>query len=295
MKYTIAIAALLGLVSAEEIYTAPANATAFTEKKNVKEASEDDDDSDVQASDDSDSDVQASDDSDSEVQLSKEKKEDDSDDDVQASEDDSDDDVQASEDDSDDEVQASGDSDDDDDVQASDDSDDDDVQASDDSDDDDVQASDDSDDDDVQDDSDSDVQLEKDEESSDHSGEFFEAREHGTGPLDKKYERVVPTNFAEGSDDLFMRSMIKTYALEGKNKDGSPNGQFFMDEATTRAAAGEVLETHKGLKGGAKQDYLKTYYPRTWAHFDVNKGGKIGVETMPQFMRFLASDQTLSL
>jgi len=89
--------------------------------------------------------------------------------------------------------------------------------------------------------------------------------------------------------------MIKTYALEGKNKDGSPNGQFFMDEATTRAAAGEVLETHKGLKGGAKQDYLKTYFPRTWAHFDVNKTGKVGVEVMPQFMRFLASDQTLSL
>ena len=89
--------------------------------------------------------------------------------------------------------------------------------------------------------------------------------------------------------------MIKTYALEGKNKDGSPNGQFFMDEATTRAASWEVLETHKGLSGGAKADYLKTYFPRTWAHFDVNKTGKLGVETMPQFMRFLASDQTLSL
>jgi len=139
------------------------------------------------------------------------------------------------------------------------------------------------------------VELYGDDESSDHSGEFFEAREHGTGPLDKKYERVVPAHFAEASDDLFMRSMIKTYALEGKNKDGSPNGAFFMDEASTRAAAAEVLETHKGLKGGAKNDYLKTYFPRTWAHFDVNKTGKVGVEVMPQFMRFLASDQTLSL
>ena len=144
-------------------------------------------------------------------------------------------------------------------------------------------------------DSSTDLQINGADESSDHSGEFFEAREHGTGPLDKKYERVVPTNFADASDDLFMRSMIKTYALEGKNKDGSPNGQFFMDEATTRAASGEVLETHKGLSGGAKADYLKTYFPRTWAHFDVNKTGKLGVETMPQFMRFLASDQTLSL
>ena len=287
MKYTIAIAALLGLVAAEEIYDAPANATAkaLADKKADKEASEDDSDSDVQGSeDDSDSDVQESDDdSDSDVQLDKKddkKKADekassaeDEEDDDDVQEDDSDSDVQASDDDSDSDVQ---DDDSDSDVQASEDDSDSDVQES-------------------EDDSDSDVQLNKDDESSDHSGEFFEAREHGTGPLDKKYERVVPTNFAEGSDDLFMRSMIKTYALEGKNKDGSPNGQFFMDEATTRAAAGEVLETHKGLKGGAKQDYLKTYFPRTWAHFDVNKTGKVGVEVMPQFMRFLASDQTLSL
>jgi len=299
MKYTIAIAALLGMVAAEELYDAPVNATAFTEKKAVKEsgASDEDSDEDAQASDDSSDDVQASEDSSDDVQLDKK---DDSSEDVQASED-SDDDVQASEDSDDDDVQASDDSSDDvqasadssDDVQASADSSDD-VQASDDSSDD-VQASDDSSDD-VQadDDSSDDLQLAGDE-SSDHSGEFFEAREHGTGPLDKKYERVVPTNFADGGDDLFMRSMIKTYALEGKNKDGSPNGQFFMDEATTRAATGEVLETHKNLKGGAKQDYLKTYFPRTWAHFDVNKTGKVGVEVMPQFMRFIASDQTMSL
>ncbi len=260
MKYTIAIMAILGMVSAEEIYTAPAaNATAMSEKKAVKEnaASDEDSDDDAQASDDSSDDVQASDDSSDDVQLDKK---DDSSDDVQASADSSDD-VQASADSSDDDVQASDDSSDD------------------------VQDSEDSSDD---------LQLAGDE-SSDHSGEFFEAREHGTGPLDKKYERVVPTNFADGGDDLFMRSMIKTYALEGKNKDGSPNGQFFMDEATTRAATGEVLETHKNLKGGAKQDYLKTYFPRTWAHFDVNKSGKVGVEVMPQFMRFIASDQTLSL
>jgi len=281
------------------LYDAPVNATAFTEKKAVKEsgASDEDSDEDAQASDDSSDDVQASEDSSDDVQLDKK---DDSSEDVQASED-SDDDVQASEDSDDDDVQASDDSSDDvqasadssDDVQASADSSDD-VQASDDSSDD-VQASDDSSDD-VQadDDSSDDLQLAGDE-SSDHSGEFFEAREHGTGPLDKKYERVVPTNFADGGDDLFMRSMIKTYALEGKNKDGSPNGQFFMDEATTRAATGEVLETHKNLKGGAKQDYLKTYFPRTWAHFDVNKTGKVGVEVMPQFMRFIASDQTMSL
>jgi chemotaxis protein histidine kinase CheA len=262
MKYTIVIAALLGMIQAEEIYAAPvANATSAAEKKTEAkakaDASESDDDSSDVQEDSSDSDAQA--DSSSDVQ------EDSSSD--SAAQEDSSSDSAVQEDSSDSDAQADSSSD--------------------------VQE--DSSDSDAQADSSTDLQINGADESSDHSGEFFEAREHGTGPLDKKYERVVPTNFADASDDLFMRSMIKTYALEGKNKDGSPNGQFFMDEATTRAASGEVLETHKGLSGGAKADYLKTYFPRTWAHFDVNKTGKLGVETMPQFMRFLASDQTLSL
>merc|ERR1712086_810366 len=117
------------------------------------------------------------------------------------------------------------------------------------------------------------------EEEEDHSKEVFEAREIGTGPLDKKYERVPPEHFTAGSDDLFMKSMIMTYAVEHKNK----------------AASSEVLETHKSLKGSALSDYLGTYFKRTWDHFDVNKDGELGVESMPAFMRFLASDQTLNL
>ena len=140
------------------------------------------------------------------------------------------------------------------------------------------------------------VKLNKEEEEEeDHSKEVFEAREIGTGPLDKKYERVAPEHFTAGSDDLFMKSMIMTYAVEHKNKDGTPNGVFGMTEAATKAASSEVLETHKGLKGSALSDYLGTYFKRTWDHFDVNKDDELGVENMPAFMRFLASDQTLNL
>ena len=126
-------------------------------------------------------------------------------------------------------------------------------------------------------------------------GDFFYARDIGTGPLDKKYERVAPEHFTAGGDDLFMKSMIMTYAQEHKNKDGTPNGVFGMTEAATKAASSEVLETHKGLKGSALSDYLGTYFKRTWDHFDVNKDGELGVENMPAFMRFLSSDQTLNL
>ena len=132
------------------------------------------------------------------------------------------------------------------------------------------------------------VQLAGDDEESDHSKEFYNAWD-AVKDEEEGYHRAIPAYFSGDSDDLFMRSMCKTYALEGKNKDGSPNGNFVMDEATTRAAASEVLETHKGLKGDEKKKYLDTYFARTFAHFDVTKGGKVEVIKMPQFMRFLAS------
>merc|ERR1712146_580517 len=113
-----------------------------------------------------------------------------------------------------------------------------------------------------------------DDDEVDHSNEFFKASEHeklGDGG----YKRVTTPRFAADDDDIFMRSMIEQYALEGKNKDGSGNGSFWMDEANARAASSEVLDTHKGLKGQKREEYLKTYFPRTWAHFDVNRTGKI--------------------
>ena len=128
----------------------------------------------------------------------------------------------------------------------------------------------------------------------DHSGEFFkvgEAGKLGGGG----YERVTTPRFAADSDDIFMRSMIEQYAQEGKNKDGSPNGQFWMSENNARAASSEVLDTHRGLRGAARENYLKTYFPRSWAHFDVNRTGMIEAIKMPQLIRFLSSDQQMYL
>ena len=119
------------------------------------------------------------------------------------------------------------------------------------------------------------------------------------------YERQLPTHFTTGSDDIFMRSMITTYAVEEKaceeDEDGKktdkckPTGAFFLNEAGAKAAAKEVLATHKGLTGDALKTYLDTYFAKAWSHFDVNKTGTIEVSKAPQFMRFLASDQRMSL
>ena len=126
------------------------------------------------------------------------------------------------------------------------------------------------------------------------NGDYFHAGESGSLGA-KEYERVTPARFSADSDDIFMRSMIQQYALEAKGdkdapNEGEPTGHFWMNEATTRAAAAEVLNTHKGLSGAALQSYLDTYFPRTWAHFDVNRTGTVEVIKMPQLMRFLASD-----
>ena len=125
------------------------------------------------------------------------------------------------------------------------------------------------------------------------------------GAEDGKYERVVTPNFSADSDDIFMRSMIKKYAVEertdtetlddGTKIGGEPTGKFMMTQSTTLAASKEVLGTHKGLSGDALAAYLDTYFAKAWAHFDVNQGGAIDVIKMPQFMRFLASDQYMSL
>merc|ERR1719197_1114567 len=121
--------------------------------------------------------------------------------------------------------------------------------------------------------------------------DYFFARDIGRGTVDAKYERVPPVRFSADSDDLFMRSMINTYAAEEKTKEGVPNGNFFLNEASARRAATEVVGTHKGLSGDALKTYIDTYFPRTWAHFDVNGAGMVGVEVMPQLARFICSDQ----
>ena len=119
------------------------------------------------------------------------------------------------------------------------------------------------------------------------------------------YERVTTPRFAEDTDDIFMRSMIEQYALEERNKviehddglktGGEPNGKFWMNQASTLAAAKEVLNTHKGLSGDALGSYLDTYFDKAWENFDVNGSGEVEVIKAPQFMRFLASDQRMAL
>ena len=125
------------------------------------------------------------------------------------------------------------------------------------------------------------------------------------GAKDGLYERVITPQFATSDDDIFMRSMIKKYAVEeredtftlddGRKVGGEPTGNFWMTQSTALNAAKEVLKTHKGLSGEALDAYCDTYFQRAWDHYDPTGEGQIEVIKMPQFMRLLAADQRMSL
>merc|ERR1719329_595626 len=111
------------------------------------------------------------------------------------------------------------------------------------------------------------------------------------GAADDKYERIITPNFSSDSDDIFMRSMIKTYAHEkrtaieelddGTKIGGEPTGVFMMGKKDMFRASKEVMGTHKGLKGGALDSYLDTYFEKAWENFDVNGDGSIEVIKSP--------------
>ena len=109
------------------------------------------------------------------------------------------------------------------------------------------------------------------------------------------YDRVTPARFSADSDDIFMRSVIQNYAQEGATKDGEPTGVFTLTESSAKALAMEVLATHKQISGAAQATYLDTYWAKAWGHFDVNRTGSIPILYAPQLMRFLSSDQYMSL
>jgi hypothetical protein len=131
-------------------------------------------------------------------------------------------------------------------------------------------------------------------------GDYFKPGFSGAiGAAAYDREPRMPAHFASDDDDIFMRSMIENYALEEKTaedkatgyKGGEPTGKFWMDEFAAKAAAQEVLCTHKSICGGDLATYLDSYFQKAWGHFDVNRTGYIEVIKMPSFIRFLASDQ----
>ena len=111
------------------------------------------------------------------------------------------------------------------------------------------------------------------------------------------YTRVVPSNFdGPGSgDDQFMNSMLTKYAFEASTPEGKPTGEFYFNYTAALMAAQEVVETHLGLTGDAKQAYLDQYFDKTFRHFDTAADGKIESARMGGFFRFLCANMQITL
>jgi len=101
------------------------------------------------------------------------------------------------------------------------------------------------------------------------------------------YERKVPEIWDSTSkDDLLMRSLIKTYALEGHGDNG-PTGKFYLRESDFYKVGQEVVNTHLGFSGARLTDYLNEHVPRVFHHFDNTNKGYLVVEEAPQALHAL--------
>jgi len=97
------------------------------------------------------------------------------------------------------------------------------------------------------------------------------------------YMRDVPDRFETESDDRLMNSLYTNYATEGE-KNGKPNGHFWVTEADAKRVAAEVAVTHLGAKDDG-ESRVKTDFPKLWKKYDVNDDGKVEIDRMPAFLR----------
>ena len=89
-----------------------------------------------------------------------------------------------------------------------------------------------------------------------------------------------------------MRSVLKEFAHEGKNKDGSPNGKFTVDRSGASALGLRVLQDDFGMDAIKANAHLDQYFDSAWKHFDVMASGHVDAGMMPSFVRFLGGNQS---
>ena len=67
-------------------------------------------------------------------------------------------------------------------------------------------------------------------EEVDHSSEFFKAADSGMNALGISYDRVLPAQYDEDTQNKFMKIILTDFALEQKTSEGKPSGVFKMDK-----------------------------------------------------------------
>ena len=72
---------------------------------------------------------------------------------------------------------------------------------------------------------------------------------------------------------------------------GKPNGKFFITKDQSKQLAQEVIETHLGMKGVEKDNFMKKHFSESWEHYDVNDEGVLDAMWASPFMRFLCKSE----
>lgn len=67
-------------------------------------------------------------------------------------------------------------------------------------------------------------------EEVDHSSEFFKAADSGMNAMGISYDRVLPAQYDEDTQNKFMKIILTDFALEAKTSEGKPSGVFKMDK-----------------------------------------------------------------
>jgi len=108
------------------------------------------------------------------------------------------------------------------------------------------------------------------------------------------YERQVPAIYSEESDDRLMHSLIKNYATEGKGADGNGNGKFYLTRADALLVAGEIGNTHLGLKGDNLKNFVQTTGNMAFDTVDVGHEGFVDIMKGPVFCRYVLDEPEVS-
>ena len=122
----------------------------------------------------------------------------------------------------------------------------------------------------------------------------FVGNNHNEGQWKDAYERKIPENFNNDDDhhvDNFTKNVLERFATEGVTDGGKPNGKFFITKDQSKQLAQEVIETHLGMKGVEKDNFMKKHFSESWEHYDVNDEGVLDAMWASPFMRFLCKSE----
>ena len=88
-----------------------------------------------------------------------------------------------------------------------------------------------------------------------------------------------------------MNSVYSNYALEGKNKDGTPNGKFVLNQEGAKALAQEVMATNLKWDKKKIEEHTKNFFLKSFCFYDHTEAGILDVSIASQFVRYFTGQE----